>query len=120
MATEPIDYTDAIDHLAAQFVLNVKAMNALRTAIRRAGQDVVESWRFYINEYGGVMCGEDDCLCDMEGQIILTPYEEGRDEWPRWTQAELYQAIELHIADMSARREEAEEDERLRADGQAD
>ncbi len=60
-----------------------------------------ELWPVFNDEYGGIMCGQDDCRCDGEGSVILVPFKDlTYPPFPPYTARQLLDAIEQHIVNM--------------------
>ncbi len=65
-----------------------------------------ESWPVY-NDGDYIMCGNDDCPCDMEGSVILIPFKDlTYPPFPPYTARQLLDAIEQHIVNMKEEEED--------------
>lgn len=71
-----------------------ESFNLMARHFQGAEKEEVQSWPVYADG-NYIMCGKDDCPCDMEGEIVLSPGE--GDPECNFNMTDLYDAIEAHI-----------------------
>lgn len=98
---------EAAKLLAATFKEAADAARELMELLRPKNE--AEGWPLCI-DYGDVLCKNPECSCDAEESIILSPFESlDYPPFPRFTAKGLLMAIEHHIEQDKAQKQEGKE-----------